>query len=98
MHHRLPSKLLEWLGALDLSGRSADEEVEVAAQKRRARKARWRKGAKERQETALVELIERLAPPFGAATLADAYSPEITEALRRHSVDWEVRLPVLTCP
>ena len=62
---------------------------DVAAQKRRARKARWRKGAKERQETAMIELVERLEPPFGAATLDDAYSPELTEALRRHSVDWE---------
>ena len=60
-----------------------------AAQKRRERKARWRKGAKERQEAALTELTERLAPPFGAATLDDAYSSELTEALRRHSVDWE---------
>ena len=61
-----------------------------AAQKRRARKARWRKGAKERQEAALIELTERLAPPFGAVTLDDAYSPELTEALRRHSsVEWE---------
>ena len=62
-----------------------------AAKNRRARKARWRKGAKERQETALVELTERLVPPFGAATLDDAYSSELTEALGRgrHSVDWE---------
>ena len=59
------------------------------AQKRRARKARWRKGAKERQEATLIELTERLAPPFGAATLDDAYSSELTEALRCHSVDWE---------
>lgn len=64
-------------------------DAEDAARKRRERKARWRKGAKERQEAALTELIERLAPPFGAASLEAAYSSELTEALRRHSVDWE---------
>ena len=60
-----------------------------AAAKKRARKARWRKGAKERQETALTELTDRITPPFGRATLEDAYSDELTEALRRHCVDWE---------
>ena len=63
--------------------------AEDAAQKRRERKARSRKRAKERQEAALTELIERLAPPLGAASLEAAYSSELTEALRRHSVDWE---------
>ena len=64
-------------------------DAEDAARKRRERKARSRKRAKERQETALTELIERLAPPLGAASLEAAYSSELTEALRRHSVDWE---------
>ena len=60
-----------------------------AAAKRRQRKARWRKGAKQRAEAALTELVEQLAPPFGASSLEDAYAPELTEALRRHGVDWE---------
>ena len=64
-------------------------DAEDAARKRRERKARSRKRAKERQEAALTELIESLAPPLGAASLEAAYSSELTEALRRHSVDWE---------